>query len=325
MDHFETLVRSVLLRPDHPAVLLLGHFSPQTHQTHGFAGPDHWHAVVAHFYDLPYLTIKPALFPLYMHDPAAVAPFFVDPVLSSPLGHALLADVLAAFFQAQTCAAWARATGAAFDAAPAPAPAPDPHALFGGVGQRKGVPEPLEPDPSHDDRPAPHAPRPAPAPAHVPPGRIATRPGARVEEIAPYCVSANDLINPLPPSLFFGSGWLAHHGAGALRVAAHYWYSALPTSRLRVPLQVGAGDVGVYYLEEPGAVVGAGSAVECWVDDNYAGARVLENARDIGEAAPRLVMIDAHVTRGSHFVECVLLGEEGQSVPPFKIIGIFAS
>jgi hypothetical protein len=39
----------------------------------------------------------------------------------------------------------------------------------------------------------------------------------------------------------------------------------------------------------------------------------------------RLVMIDQHVTRGSHFVECALLGEEGQAVPMFKIIGVFST
>ena len=36
-------------------------------------------------------------------------------------------------------------------------------------------------------------------------------------------------------------------------------------------------------------------------------------------------MIDHYVGRGSHFVECQMLGEEGQSVLMFKIIGIFAT
>ncbi|KAG5651156.1 hypothetical protein H0H81_009648 [Sphagnurus paluster] len=49
MENFETLVRSILIRPDHPAVLLLGHFSPQVHTAHGFAGPDHLHNAVAQF------------------------------------------------------------------------------------------------------------------------------------------------------------------------------------------------------------------------------------------------------------------------------------
>jgi len=47
MENFEILIRSILIRPDQPAVLLLGHVSPQVHQTHGFAGPNHWHRIVA--------------------------------------------------------------------------------------------------------------------------------------------------------------------------------------------------------------------------------------------------------------------------------------
>jgi hypothetical protein len=36
-------------------------------------------------------------------------------------------------------------------------------------------------------------------------------------------------------------------------------------------------------------------------------------------------MIDHNVAKGSHYVECVLLGTEGVSVPPFKLIGIFTT
>ena len=39
----------------------------------------------------------------------------------------------------------------------------------------------------------------------------------------------------------------------------------------------------------------------------------------------RLVIIDHNVARGSHYVECVLLGSEGSGVSPFKIIGVFAT
>ena len=39
----------------------------------------------------------------------------------------------------------------------------------------------------------------------------------------------------------------------------------------------------------------------------------------------RLKMVDHYVGRGSHFAECQLLGEEGQSVLMIKIIGIFAT
>ena len=77
----------------------------------------------------------------------------------------------------------------------------------------------------------------------------------------------------------------------ALITAAHYWHSALPTSKLRIPIQVGGGDIGVYYLREPVGVVGEGSSIECWVDDNYAGVKVIENAADIGDAISTYVLL----------------------------------
>ncbi|KAG6914075.1 hypothetical protein DXG01_002551 [Tephrocybe rancida] len=332
LENFETLVRSILIRPDQPAVLLLGHFSPQAHQTHGYAGPDQTHGIVAQFYDVPHISTKSIHFPSYMRDPKSIDKYFVDPVLASPAGHEVLADVLISYLQSQICSAWSVTRGSSYSNAPAAAEPPsDINGLFGGVGQRKGVPEPAKADVNVDGiRKAAMALRNTQqVVTPVPLGRINTRPGGPAfQEIAPYCVSANDLINPLPPSMFYGSGWNAYHATsegGTLRTTSHYWYSTLPLSKIRVPLQVGAGDIGVYYLREPITKVGEGSAVECWVDDNVAGAKTIENAADIGEEMPTLMVIDHFVSRGSHFVECTLLGEEGQGVPMFKIIGIFST
>ncbi|KAF6745482.1 Cap64 protein [Ephemerocybe angulata] len=348
MEYFETLVRSILIRPDQPAVVLLGHFSPQIHQSYGFAGPDHWHNLVAQFYDVPHITIKPTLFPQYMEDPASINKYFVDPVLANPSGHDLLSEMLVAYFQSQICVAWDVARGASYDAVPAHKPGEkgsgDAHGLFGGVGQRKGVPEPggeKKDDAKTDDKDEVEGVAgerkkikglPMIQQYRVPSARINTRPnsGRKFEEISPFCVSANDLINPLPPSLFYGSGWYAHHpstsgGGSSLTTTAHYWYSTLPTSRLRIPMQVGAGDIAIYYLKEPVSKIGEGSSVECWVDDNYAGAKIVENAADIGEPTPALAIIDQFVSRGSHFVECQLMGEEGQGVHAFKLIGVFST
>ena len=55
LQHFELLVRSILVRPDMPAVIILGHFSPQIQAVHGFAGPELLHNVVAQFYDVPHV------------------------------------------------------------------------------------------------------------------------------------------------------------------------------------------------------------------------------------------------------------------------------
>lgn len=294
MEMFEILIRSTLLRPDQPAVLLLGHFSPQIHEAHGFAGSDHWHSIVAQFYDVPHISVKAAMFPDYMRDTHSIDKYFTDPILASPEGHHLITDMLIAYMQSQICVAWSIAQGAAIDASNADSVSKDKPGLFGGVGKRPGVPEPkeeghaAEPNGQRSD---------ASKGAHsaafgVPPARINTKPnsGKPYVEVAPFCVSANDLINPLPPSLFYGSGWSSHHPTGSertsLQTAAHYWYSTLPTSKLRIPIQVGAGDVGIYFIKEPVSKVGEGSSIECWVDDNYGGAKVIENAADVGEVTP---------------------------------------
>ena len=143
MDHFEILISSILIRPDKPAVLL-GHFSPQTH---GSAGPDHWHSIVAQFHDVPHVSVKSALFSDYMRDPKSVQRYFVDPVLASPSGHELISEILVAYFQSQICTAWSVATGSSYEAVPvhtagSEAGTGDAHGLFGGIGQRPRVPEP---------------------------------------------------------------------------------------------------------------------------------------------------------------------------------------
>ncbi len=257
-----------------------------------------------------------------MSNPSAVQHYFADPILANPEGHELITDVLISYFESQVCAAWASATGTSHEALVGPgapmvfnekAKTPtDARGLFGGVAQRKGAAGAAAPeDPeAHADTNANLAPVAFAEPGtrqlseqlypnlKVPQARIGARPADYVdhvfEEVAPFCISANDLINPLPPSMFFGSGWEVFHpppGSAELSSHAHYWYSSLPTSRLRVSLQVGAGDIGVYYLKESAADVGIGSAVECWVDDNYSGAVVIENTAQIGEPLPAYVQI----------------------------------
>jgi hypothetical protein len=286
-ENFEILIRSLLLRPDQPAVIVLGHFSPQIYEAHGFAGPDHWHNIVAQFYDVPHISIRPAIFPDYIRDTASIKKYFTDPILANPAGHDLLADMLIAYIQSQICTAWSIAQGAAFDtpshSGGGSGDGPD---LFGGLRGRPGVPEPRKEGQNIDNNQKPDGKDVHRAHLSVPPSRINTKPNADrpFVELSPFCVSANDLVNPLPPSLFYGSGWAAHHPTGSeARWKTHYWFSSLPTSKLRIPIKVGAGDIGIYYLREPVSQVGEGSSVECWVDDNYAGAKVVENAASVGE------------------------------------------
>ena len=351
------------MRQDHPAVLILGHFSPQVQYEHGFAGPDHWHNVVSQFYDTPHIrcgsflhlisawlclrgesiadllfisiflasiclschsvpvgfthSTKPILYPDFIEEPTSVDRYFADAVLANPAGHDILADVLISYFQSQVCSAWAAATGQSFDGLP-PHLSPivpdnskqptDARGLFGGVGQRKGS-QPENKDgnvvaggpgagnqngggqgkgvPGKQQLGALHI-------QAIPLARINTRPGdsgkKAYEEPTPFCASANDLVNPLPTSIFTGTGWSAYHpptGTNAISSTSHYWYSSQPMSRLRVSVNLGAGDVAVYYLKEPKSVVGVhGSSANCWVDDNRAGRVSISNAGDVGEPTP---------------------------------------
>jgi hypothetical protein len=204
-----------------------------------------------------------------------------------------------------TCQLWNIVTGEEYDPTAAPAGG-SKGGLFGGIGLRKGVPEPgVKGDSSNNNDDGVDADadstRPKPDPnfkssdprTKVPLSLVSKPPSPKkkFEELAPFCVSANDLVNPLPPSLFEGTGWYAYHpstsqtssrhdGIKGGATAAHYFYSTLPLSRLRIPIIVGHGDVGIYYLKEGREVGEAGSEIECWVDDNYRGRKRLENWLD---------------------------------------------
>ncbi|KAG8899281.1 cap64-like protein [Tulasnella sp. 403] len=339
IDHFDLLIRAILQRPDQPAVLVLGHFSPQVHAVHGFNDASQLHAIVSQFYDVPFLSTKGVVFHDYISNPSyAKTTYWVDPILANPLGHELLADTLISFFQEMTCKGWDAALGRGFEV---PVIGTDAMAavgaggLFGGVGGRKGGAD------------GPGAPGGAAAagkidPAlstyaslRVPPLRINDRSPVpdHFREPKPFCVSANDLINPLPPSLFYGSGWHAQTPSGGRAATSdqagatgYYWYSTLPTSKLRIPVKISAGDVAIYYMMEPrGDFRDGGPGILCWVDDNVPGAVEISGVGDVGSPTPRLQVIDRGVDAGSHFIECQLMGEEGEGSQPFKILGIFTT
>jgi hypothetical protein len=151
--------------------------------------------------------------------------------------------------QSQICLGWSAAMGHGFDV---PIPSVDSvetgsggaH-LLGGVGLRKGAlgAAQIKTDGDSTDPHAAYY-----AALKVPPVRLSDRPSdvKDFREVEPFCVSANDLINPLPPSLFYGSGWHAHHPVKGNFDDRHYWYAEQPTSRLRVPVKIGAGEVGSY-------------------------------------------------------------------------------
>lgn len=151
--------------------------------------------------------------------------------------------------------------------------------LLGGVGLRKGVPGQEAGD--GDSIGTTLADR--YLTLKVPNARLADRPVDvdNFREIEPFCVAASDLINPLPPSLFYGSGWKAYHPPKNSVEGRHYWYAEQPTARLRIPLKLGAGDVGIYFLQSP--VDKPLGTVKCWVDDNFAGGTELHGTAEVEE------------------------------------------
>ncbi|KAG8800843.1 cap64-like protein, partial [Serendipita sp. 400] len=251
LDHFELLVRSILNRRDSPAIIVLGHFSPQLQTAFGFGGPDHQHSVVAQYYDLPHLSVKGIMYHDYLSDPDEYQhTYHADPVLANSNGHELLSDVLISYFQHQICKGWDAAWGHAFDVPLLSIEQGDRKGMNGllggmhpngggvvkgavGEGQAKNNPRAKGGDLS-----------PGRNPFRTPRGRLASRPWdlPKMIEAQPFCVAADDLINPLPPSLFYGSGWHVYHPKGG-DDNLHYWYSTLPSSKLRISIKVGAGDV----------------------------------------------------------------------------------
>ncbi|KAG8834849.1 cap64-like protein [Serendipita sp. 399] len=324
--HFELLIRSLLNRRDSPVIIILGHFSPQTQNTFGFSGPEHQHSVVAQYYDIPHLSVKGVMYHDYLSDPDEYQhSYHADPILANSNGHELLSDVLISYFQHQICRGWDAVWGRAFDVplfSTEHGGDGDVKGLFGGIRPDGGVMRGAGGQGNKGKAKGDHPP--SRNPFRIPQGRIASRPWdvPKLIEAQPFCVAADDLINPLPPSLFYGSGWHVYHPKGG-DDNRHYWYSTTPSSKLRIPIRAGAGEVAVYILEESKTVEESAS-IECWVDDNYGGRKLIRNDRK-GEVRPRLIVIDHEVTEGSHYVECQLAGEEDLPVESFKILGIFAT
>ncbi|KAL1407722.1 hypothetical protein Q8F55_007155 [Vanrija albida] len=314
IDHFELLVRSILVRKEQPAVILLGHFAPQLQGQNGYAGPELLHDVVAQFYDVPHLSIKGLLYREYMLNPAGTRDtFYSDAILANPTGHEAISDVLVSYLMTQICSGWATTLGHAFDVPYMGAPDSsvtssnllsqdeDLEQQAGGLAAKQRA-------------------------MRVPLARLADRPSdiLSFREVKPFCVSANDLINPLPPNHFSGSGWKAFHpkkGADPI----HYWYSDIAGSRMRVPIDISAGQVAIYYLQGPDRKLAGGA--DCWVDDDYEHAVELTGgAPDVDDMTATLTVINDDVSAGKHFVECMLTGgKDGAKVPEFKLLGVFAT
>ncbi|MBW0504757.1 hypothetical protein O181_044472 [Austropuccinia psidii MF-1] len=331
----DLLIRSLLLRPDQPAVILLGHFAPQFQNEHGFVGPEVWHSAVAHFYDVPHLTVKGLLYEEYLANPEKVAKsYFIDPVLANAKGHELLADTVIAFLESEICKVWDEAALEADLAGLSPPVLGDTAiisglkantgpSLLGGKGLRKGSEPGAEGDESSASLGLSKTAK--AGYSKIPPYRIHDKPHTitSFREIKPSCASANDLINPLPQSVFINSGWSPVAPKPDAEDERHFWFSEIPGSLIKIPLKVGGGDIAVYYQKGP-KKDGWGS-LKCWVDDNVAGAVEIKGYWDQNFVKPVITQIDRGVGKGPHYVVCELQGNPEVDTAKFKIYGIFSS
>ncbi len=317
-------MRSLLVRDDKPAVIILGHFSPQVQAQNGYAGPELLHNAVAQFYDIPHISAKGLLYDQYFERPDRVlSESYFGSHLINKDGHDMMADVVISYLMSQICTGWSAILGYSYstpaliisgESGSGSGPAPVP---FGGLGLRPNQ----EPGQSEKDGQE-SAGKTNPA-LEVPAMRLKDLPlhAKEFREVEPYCVSAADLVNPLPESIFYGSGWVTYHPPkNTIKEDRYYWYAEQPTSRLRVPLRIGAGDVGIYFLQQP--MDKPAATAKCWVDDNTAGAKTLHGNAETEEPSATLQLIDHGVAAGSHFVECMLDGEKGGPPAPFKILAM---
>ncbi|KAM0748157.1 hypothetical protein T439DRAFT_304517 [Meredithblackwellia eburnea MCA 4105] len=328
----DLLVRSLLLRPDQPAVILLGHFSPQIQGEHGFAGPEVWHSAVAQFYDVAHLSVKGLLYEEYLMNPMKVRQsYFLDPILANSKGHELLADTVISYLESEICSFWDAAAleaDLAYYGGSSSSPSlnlgGDP-SLLSGQGLRKAADAGLDAEDSETSQSGRSGGGSRAGFFGIPPFRITDKPQtmAHFREIKPNCASANDLINPLPSSVFAGSGWTPVVPKPDDEDERHYWYTDMPGSLLKVPIKCGAGDIAVYYLRGP-ETQGWGTVL-CWVDDNTEGAVELKGSWNREYGQPTVTQIDTGVTRGPHYVVCELQGQPGIDHARFKLFGVFST
>ena len=235
-------------------------------------------------------SVKGLLYEEYLMNPMKVRQsYFLDPILANSKGHELLADTIIAYLEAEICTFWDAAALEADLAYYGGSSSSlslnvggDP-SLLSGQGLRKAADAGLDAEDSDTAQRGASGTR--AGFFGIPPFRITDKPQtmAHFREIKPNCASANDLINPLPASVFQGSGWTPVVPKLDDEDERHYWYTDMPGSLLKVPIKCGAGDIAVYYLRGP-ETQGWGTVL-CWVDDNTEGAVELKGSwnREYGQ------------------------------------------
>lgn len=334
---FDQLLRVLLELPSQPAVVILGAWSPLVAQDQGYADPQVVHLPIAHYYDIPYISLKRAMFNTYLRFPSSTKRSFYQPdgVHPNIRGHRVLADILIGYFERQLCVLDAlgppRAqtldetlqTGLTFDELvdvsadvdwvidyDPVASADWKHSYDADLAETLANEKRLFVGPA-----SPFAVPPTPifqpirdilpeddpqvgwSAGHDPPS------AAHILDLIqpkPFCADANDKENPLTPSRV--DGWRAWDFRGE----KHYWISDTPGSRISVDIDVSEGRIAVYYFRSSHYDLGD---AKCWVDDNERGAVRLTGYWSKPYNVAEVAYIDEKVTKGKHYVTCEILKE----------------
>lgn len=295
-EHMEILIRSLLLRKEAPAVLLLGHFSPDSHLRQGYFGADVYHNAIARYYGIPYLSTKPLLHLEYMKDSSAfMKEYYIDASLPNAAGQKVLADTLTGYFNHELCKLSKESSK---EQVKVKVPLSIGHVDKATLAKSSDLPPLLNSRPADLYR--------------------------RKPSIVPYCTSASDRITPMHPHL--SKDWKLVDDNKKSEIWQNYWYTETAGARLRVPIQTSAGDVGIYHYVVSESEAGM---ARCWVDDNESGAVLINGFAE--EQRAKLTMIDHNVAAGAHSVECEIVTQSStsnqgvQQGNQFRVYAVFAT
>ncbi|ORY28167.1 SGNH hydrolase-type esterase domain-containing protein [Naematelia encephala] len=324
---FDQLLRVLLEFKSQPAVVILGMWAPLVAQDQGYGDPQWVHLPIAHYYDIPYVSMKRIIFNHYLRYPESTAKAFyqIDHLHPNARGHRVLSDLLISYLESELCLLSRYGM-------PAIPPLEETMATEKASNSLVSIPFPFEVNyVQHNDPTSPpdgweasfdpiplasmaeearHFALPE-TPYRVPPVAMflplsdVVDPGkpdptsARhvlgLPQPKPFCADANYVDNPLKPAS--AEGWEQYVWDNEKR----YWVSKTVGARIRVDIKVNEGRVAVYYFRSQHYELGD---MLCWVDDNERGAVNLPGYWDKEINVAVVAYIDEKVTPGNHYVTC---------------------
>lgn len=325
---FDQLLRVLLELPSQPAVVILGAWSPLVAQDQGYGDPQVVHLPIAHYYDVPYLSLKRLMFNHYLRFPESTKQSFFqqDGLHPNMRGHRIMADVLIAYFEQQLCIL--NTLGDSSDHQPQPV---DETVLTTDeFSQLVDIGFPLLEWADFDVKKPPSnwqdtfdtslvsrigdeaklfvGPRDSFAPplipmfqplrdivSHTDPDPKTPAHIQNLRQPKPFCADANDPEHPMQP--VSSDGWEAY----AWREEKHYWVTSQVGARIRVNIEVNEGRIAVYYFRSKHYDLGD---AKCWVDDNEQGAVRLPGYWTNMYNVATVAFIDEKVAPGEHYVTC---------------------